>query len=336
MKKTILLLTICISLVWAMPAFADTVILPHRVIDARTMTVIDFEGLLSRCATADIVTLGENHDDPATHQIELAMLEGIYRHRGDVILSMEMFERDVQNLLDSYLAGEISEDEFLAESRPWGNYQTDYRPMIEFSRENGLPVIASNIPRPLASRVAMNGFNNAEFTVEETPFIAMTFEAPENAYWEAFSATMMMPGMAAMGITEDKIRTFYEAQVMKDETMAESISSASRKNPESLVYHTAGAFHLADYLGTFSRIERNLPDADCVSVLVIPVDDLLAPLPDGISRADYWIFVLAPEMEGEPEIIDIPSIIDIPTINEMPEMPAISGMPAPVESDEEN
>ncbi|MCK4719550.1 ChaN family lipoprotein [bacterium] len=91
--KTILLpilITIFIIAI-AQIALADTVILPHRVIDARTLTVIDFEGLLARCSDARIVTFGEHHDDPATHMMELAILEGLYRHHPDIVLSMEMF-----------------------------------------------------------------------------------------------------------------------------------------------------------------------------------------------------------------------------------------------------
>src|SRR5690349_22509367 len=43
----------------------------------------------------------------------------------------EMFERDVQPALDAYLAGRLSEKDFRAQSRPWGNYDTAYRPLIE-------------------------------------------------------------------------------------------------------------------------------------------------------------------------------------------------------------
>lgn len=309
MNRTLFYTTIIILLAWTVPAFADTVIIPHRVIDARTRTVIDFEGLLARCARARIVTLGENHDDPATHRIELAMLEGLHRHHEDLIFSMEMFERDMQDVLDQYLSGELMEHEFIAAGRPWGNYESDYRPLVEFCRENDLPVIASNIPRPLAGQVAQAGYDFADFSDEELPFVAETFEAPEDAYWEAFRETMLMPGMGGMDVSEENIRLYYEAQVIKDETMAESVSRAARENPDAIVYHIAGAFHLADYLGTYPRIRRNLPGADIVSILVIPVDDLLAAPPEDISKADYWILVEAPEMpemEGTEEMPVMP------------------------------
>ena len=56
------------------------------------------------------------------------------KERRPVALSLEMFERDVQTVLDEYLAGLISERHFLLSSRPWKNYETDYRPLVEYAR----------------------------------------------------------------------------------------------------------------------------------------------------------------------------------------------------------
>jgi hypothetical protein len=82
---------------------------PNRVYDTRKKQFIDFETLASRLAAADLVFVGEQHDDPATHRMELAILEGVARRRDSVTLAMEMFERDVQPLLDRYLAGSTTE-----------------------------------------------------------------------------------------------------------------------------------------------------------------------------------------------------------------------------------
>src|SRR5688572_33260380 len=54
---------------------------PHRVFDTRKKQFIDFETLASRLAAADLVFVGEQHNDPATHRMELAILEGIARRR---------------------------------------------------------------------------------------------------------------------------------------------------------------------------------------------------------------------------------------------------------------
>ena len=90
--------------------------------------------MLADLAKADVVFVGEQHDDPNTHRLEAAILDGLRRRGVPVTLSLEMFERDTQAGLDSYLAGGIAEEEFLKTSRPWPRYATDYRPLVEMAK----------------------------------------------------------------------------------------------------------------------------------------------------------------------------------------------------------
>src|SRR3990172_2703406 len=86
---------------------------PERVFDSDRKAFTDFESMLAELSYADVVLVGEQHDDPNTHRLELAILDGLARRRGNIILSLEMFERDVQAALDGYLAGRLTEEEFL-------------------------------------------------------------------------------------------------------------------------------------------------------------------------------------------------------------------------------
>ncbi len=105
-----------------------------------------------------MVFLGESHDDETTHRVELAVYSGLLERReNQVVLALEMFERDVQPQLDRYLAGDMTEAQFLAAARPWDNYATAYRPLIEKAKSAGRPVVASNFPLPLRRRMAREG-----------------------------------------------------------------------------------------------------------------------------------------------------------------------------------
>ena len=100
--------------------------------------------------------LGESHDDAVAHYLE----EQILRRTWDPHLgrpSLEMFERDVQYVLDEYLAGFITEAHLTASGRAWKNYKADYRPMIEFAKEKKMPVVAANAPRRYVNRVSRLG-----------------------------------------------------------------------------------------------------------------------------------------------------------------------------------
>ncbi|MBW3572809.1 MAG: ChaN family lipoprotein, partial [Gemmatimonadetes bacterium] len=128
-----------------------------RAWDSRAGTWVTWGTMADSLARHDVVVVGEQHDDPATHRAEASLLDAIGRRRARVLVSLEMFERDVQPLLDDYGVGRVSEAAFLARARPWRNYASDYRPLVEHARARRWPVVAANVPRPLASAVARGG-----------------------------------------------------------------------------------------------------------------------------------------------------------------------------------
>lgn len=274
----------------------------HRVYDTRRRRFIDLETLIARIAKdADVAYLGEFHNDAGTHALQAAVLEGVRRRReGRVVLSLEMFERDVQAQLDAYLSGSIDEATFLAQSRPWPNYRTDYRPMVEFAKREQWPVVGGNIPRRLAQVVARRGLVALDSIPEsDKPFIAREHACPRNEYWERFRETMGDMSGHGMQLSPEQVQAMvwrtYEAQCAKDEAMAESIVAA-RAAHRTLVIHANGAFHSDYRLGTAERVKRRDPRARQIVVSFAPVRDLDAA--NGRERrkiGDYVVFTLAPD-----------------------------------------
>src|SRR3954470_19088179 len=155
------LLIALLPLVQAAPLPATSYV-PERVYDTRQKAFSDFEVMLADLARADAVFVGEQHDDPNTHRLELAIVEGLTQRGVPVIVSLEMFERDVQPMLDRYTRGGTTEQQFLAEACPWPAYATDYRPLVEFAKAHQLPVIAANVPRRIAADVGKSGLGAIE------------------------------------------------------------------------------------------------------------------------------------------------------------------------------
>lgn len=272
---------------------------PHRVYDTKDKKFIDFEEFVSRLVKADLVFVGEQHDDPGTHRLELAILEGIARRRDSVVLALEMFERDVQPLLDRYVSKSVTEDSLLGGGRPWKNYQADYRPLVELAREKGWPVVASNVPRPLASLIARVGIAGLDtLPAERRATAAAEFQCPEDEYYRNFLKEMgdlsaHGPNSNA-GDVKARVDRMYQAQCVKDETMGESVARAFR--PGRLVIHYNGSFHSDFGLGTAARAERRLGKVKTVVVTAVPVESLdqVKPNKEERKRADYLLFVLAP------------------------------------------
>ena len=278
----------------------EPVVVPgFRSVDVASSRDIEFPDLVQRLEAADVVFVGENHDDPETHRAELALLDALGRTGRPVILSLEMFERDAQPLLNEYLAGRISEADFLARSRPWDRYVTDYRPMVELAKAKGWRVIASNIPRPMASAVGRKALAALDtLTPLERSWAARDIKCPEDAYRTRFMDTMRGHGSgSAAPAAGDTLPTavatrFYLAQCIKDETMAESIvESRNGAPPDAIVVHYDGAFHSDYRQGTVDRVKRRAPNLRLVVITAVPVlDPVTATLADHKDRADYIIF----------------------------------------------
>jgi uncharacterized iron-regulated protein len=283
-------------------AIAAPVYVPERVFDTRRKAFSDFEAMLADLAFADVILVGEQHDDANTHRLEVAILQGLQRRRVGVTVSLEMFERDVQPSLDAYLAGTIEEEAFLKSSRPWPRYATDYRAMIEMARAHGWPVVAANVPRRLASQVAKGGAAAlAKATSEEPALLARAVQCPLDSYFARFSETMNAhpaPGAEKKSEEEKRATTerYYLSQCIKDETMAESIVAAYERQagrPGAIVHYN-GAFHSDFHAGVAERVRRRMPGQRVATVSMLPVLDIdtVAPKGEDLSRAEYLVYTV--------------------------------------------
>lgn len=272
---------------------------PHRVYDTARQAFTDFETMVAELARADVVFVGEQHGDPNTHRLELAILEGLKRRGAAVTASLEMFERDVQRELDRYLSSATSETEFLKRSRPWPRYAGDYRPLIEFAKAHGWTVIAASVPRRHASTVATAGIGAIDKLPEaDRPHAAGDFQCPHDAYFDRFAASMAehpAEGEEKTSPADARARTerYYESQCVKDETMAESIATAIEGKTGPIV-HFNGAFHSDFGHGAVERTRRRLPGRTVVLVSILPVKDLdaLAPGGDDLRRANFLLYTV--------------------------------------------
>lgn len=279
-------------------ASAPATYVPQRVYDTQRKRFTDFEIMEADLARADVVLIGEQHDDPNTHLLEAAVLEGLARRHVPVTLSLEMFERDVQPSIDTYVAGSGGEDDFLKGSRPWPRYTTDYRPLVEFARAHKWSVVAANVPRRIASDIAKSGRAAVDaLSAADRRFAATDLQCPHDEYFDRFAEQMgAHPAASGSSASDATTERYYWAQCVKDETMAESIATAFARldGRPGVVVHFTGAFHTDYGEGTGERVRRRLAGRRVTTVSVVPVDSLddLAPDSDDLKRADYLVFTI--------------------------------------------
>ena len=247
----------------------------------------------------DVVFIGEAHRNPGNHLAEMALFRSIYARTPNLTLSMEQLERDVQPVLDDYLAGKMGEAPYLEKIRPWSNYASSYRPLVEFAKEHHLPVIAANTPQDVVTCVGERG---AKFLD--------TLKGPQRA-WAA--AELHLEGeyrKKYLGFAEsdpghggEQAVRGFEAQVTRDDTMAESIFLHLRKNPGRKVVHMTGHFHVEGFLGTAERLQARAPH---LKIAVVTPSEVEGSTPATLSAEDVkgGNFILLIRAFPEPYIND--------------------------------
>jgi uncharacterized iron-regulated protein len=270
MKTVIFILLILMSTTIFARTESDT----YRIFDAKG-NAQSLEKIIEAAGRADVVFLGENHDDAVAHALQLEIFKAAFERYGKdkkVTLSLEMFERDVQTVIDEYLAGLISEQHFLASSRPWGNYKTDYRPLVEFARQNNLEVIAANAPRRYVNMVSRLGRDSLNrLSPEAKKWLApLPYGEASDAYAAKFGALM---GQMSASETPVKHSPMLNAQALWDATMAYSIAENLKQNKNSLIVHLNGSFHTENRLGTVEHLQKYRPEARVLVVTMKYVDD---------------------------------------------------------------
>lgn len=248
-----------------------------RIFDGVTGKEASLEQVVEDLASKDVVFLGETHLDHETHRLELELIRQLHsRHEATgrpFVVSMEMFSRDVQSVVDRYLAGEISEAEFRENSNPWGNYDTGYRAIVEWAKDQQVPVVAANVPSAVWRKAAFGGGLEA-LSGEERSTIAKDLLPGTERYWERYDRTVRGHGHApAAGTPEDRVE---KVQSLWDNTMAESIAIALEAQPGAAVVHVNGGFHSLEKDGTVHQLKLRNPGLQIGTADIVPVYDLSA------------------------------------------------------------
>jgi uncharacterized iron-regulated protein len=243
-----------------------------RAFDAKgnPVTMAD---MIKAAGQADVIFLGELHDDPVGHAIEAEVFRRVfaeYSAKRKITLSMEMFEKDIQVVVNEYLNSLISEPQFMASSRPWGNYKTDYRPLVEFAKEKRLEVVAANGPRRYVNMVSRGGRETLNGLTKEAKkwLPPLPYAEASEAYAKKFKALMGPSPEAQMGI--DKI---LSSQSLWDASMAYSVSQALKRSKGSLVVHLNGGFHTENRLGTVEHLLKYRKKARVIVITMRAEDD---------------------------------------------------------------
>ena len=278
-------LIFCASFLLAISALKaqDTVLSEnnYKIYSVKAGKEVSQKDIVNDMKNYDVVFYGEEHNDSVTHFLEKSLFIALYnQYNTTMTLSMEMFERDIQGVMNEYLMGAIKESYFKKDARVWSNYK-DYRPMVEFAKEKHLDVVCANAPGRYSNIAGKKGEKGLEALTDwsKKNFAPLPFDTATGAYYDKLQAesghTIAPPtkndtGKQAPPPMMMMAFDLVVAQSCWDATMAYSISEYMKSHPGKKILQVNGRFHSDQGFAVVAQLKKYNPKA---KILIISTGD---------------------------------------------------------------
>jgi uncharacterized iron-regulated protein len=253
--------------------------------------------LLDRLSKVSVIYVGEAHTSVEDHKIELELLQKLSRGGRCVELAMEMFPVTAQPVLDRYVAGQVSEEDFLKEvqwEEVWGFPYSFYRGLINWQKEKHMPVIGLNAPNEIVAKIAHNGLDS--LSPDERSMVAREFHLDDPTNRERVRKEYFEH---EKGRIKD-FDTFFEAQLAWEETMAQTLAGRLRHlEPGCRIMAVIGKGHIDDRLGV-PYLTRLRTPYEYATVAPVPIDYPFSSMDPNL--ADYVIITDKSESPHKPKL----------------------------------
>jgi uncharacterized iron-regulated protein len=204
----------------------------------------------TRIAAADVIYIGETHDNNRDHEYELELIRGMIRRLMHFAMGWEMFERTQQRELDRFNERRLSLAELLARTgfeKSWGSYSPLYARILEATAQARIPNIGLNASTALAHKIAKGD----PLSLNEKRQIPKEFRVPAGAYRHFVQLLGKHPGM-----NQDNLDRFFAAQNLWDQTMARTILEFQQKNPTTKLLVLTGRGHVEGPFGVPNYVRQ--------------------------------------------------------------------------------
>ena len=270
----------------------DSISKYYKIYDTRTHQQISTSNIVEDMSNADVLFFGEEHNDSAGHFLENTIFRELHaRYGAQIALSMEMFETDGQQALNEYLAGFIDEARLAKDARLWGNYR-DYRPMVDYAKQNKLSVVAANPPRRYVSLVGKRGMAVLDSLDKGAKQLLppLPYDTLSGRYREKFYEVMKgSPG-------GDNPKVYY-SQSLWDAGMSYSIYSYLKKNKGQKVFHCVGKFHCEERLGTAAQLQNRNKKLRIRIISLVSDENFNNPDWDKLSILGDYVILTDPNLK---------------------------------------
>jgi uncharacterized iron-regulated protein len=212
-----------------------------QIVDVSTKKPVEYKQFISALKPADVVFIGETHDEKTQHTNELEIIRSLYAVDPNIAIGLEMFSTDNQQQLDAWTSGKLDEKEFLyTYYKNWSYGWQLYRDIFIFARDNHIPMVALNVPKPLIAKVTKEGGAALTETDKKQlpPHVSWTLHPEQKAYMQRITAQVFGDRPVP-----PRYVNFYDAQALRNSVMGLTILQYKQKNPKTKVIAIAGTWH---------------------------------------------------------------------------------------------
>ncbi|MBD2703827.1 ChaN family lipoprotein [Spirosoma sp. BT702] len=258
--------------------------------------------LLRQATQADVVLFGELHNNPICHWLELQLTKDLQAAKKEnLVLGAEMFETDNQTAISNYVQGQTDGKELANQARLWPNFDTDYKPIADFARQQHIPFIATNVPRKYARLVSRQGLAALDTISADGKQQMVPLPLTVDLTLPGYKAMMEMMGGSTHGstpnsanphgATNDMSANFARAQAIKDATMAHFILQNLKTGQTML--HFNGDYHSKNFEGIVWYLRRQRPTLTILTLSSVELPDPEHPASENRNLADFVLAIPA-------------------------------------------
>ena len=219
----------------------------NTIISAQAGYAVSFDRMMADLSLARIIYIGEQHTRRAHHDVQLQVIQALYALFPDLVVGMEMFDRSYQEVLDQWSSGQLDEETFLKKTHWRANWKYDfglYREILEFIRDNRIPLRALNIPFHIPPKIAVSGLEH--LNTDERKYLPEQIDTSDAEHRKFVEETFRHH---AGGSFEN----FYMAQCVWEEAMAEAVAQAVDRRVMAVL---VGNGHILKKFGVPNRAFR--------------------------------------------------------------------------------
>ncbi len=230
---------------------------------------ISYKNWLAKATLADVIYLGENHENADHHQIQFDIINDLIKAGRKPQLGFEFFSVEQTSYLMAYankkskrkhgtVSAETQEKRLRVnlgwQNRSDRNWQFYFR-LIELAKTHQLLIFGADLSAGTVTRIARGGING--LTPVENKLLQPTgFEnsAYKKLMFEKFKASHC--GYAR----KDHQERMYQTWIARNDTMARSIVAMSEARPTELVVMILGGGHAEYNMAVFERVQVLIPE----------------------------------------------------------------------------